>query len=474
MLNKNIKGGRNLYFYERIKIRRLLLVSFLLTLGFGILDAVLWELGSITIDAFLMQLFIDLGLLIWFITKFRDSGNTLSDFTEEVKTHFKWKEIILVIVIHLLITFGFIFLIVLAVSYISPDSINAILNDDSAVIPEVFSSKVYYFITAVFLAPIVEEITFRGIILNRLKVRWGTGSAIIISSVLFGILHFRMAIVGAIVFGVCMSLVYLRTRKILITMTIHFLNNLFASVLMFFPGSDIDGSQLFTLQDARFSGFVLGIPLTILSIILLIYYLKKSWPQKGAQSTESLAAGGKNIALLVADMQEGMFSIPGHPIYNADGLLQNVSDLINKAREAKMDIIYIQHSSISKGILQYGSPGWKIHNSISPGRGEMVIQKHSGDPFNKTKLQQELKFRNIGHIVLVGLQTEYFIDTTCRRASGLGYNVVLVGDGHSTFEAPHLTAEQIIDHHNKILGNSFVNLRSTEEILEKGFYEVIK
>lgn len=460
-----------MYFYERIKIRKLILISFLLTLGFGILDALLWGFGRITIDTFLIQLFIDLGLLIWFIIKFRNAGNTLFDFTEDVKPHFNWKEIILVIVIHLLITFGFIFIIVLAASYISPDSINAILNDDSAVIPEVFSSKLYYFITAVFLAPIVEEIVFRGIILNRLKVRWGTGAAIIISSVLFGILHFRMAIVGAIVFGVCMSLVYLRTRKILITMTIHFINNFFASILMFLPMGEANSTEVLTLQDARTLGFVMGIPFTIISTILLILYVKKNWPRKGSEGT---AAGGKNIALIVADMQQGMFNIPEHPVYKADSLLDNVSKLIDKAREDKIPVIYIQHSSLSKGILQHGTSGWRIHEDISPDRRDLVIQKHSGDVFDKTKLKQELEFRNVGHIVLAGLQTEYFIDTTCRRAAGLGYNVVLVNDGHSTFDAPHLTAEQIIDHHNKILGNSYVNVRSTEEILENGFHAVIR
>lgn len=444
-------------------------MSFLLTLGFGIIDGLLWGFGRINMDTFLIQLFIDLGLFIWFMIKFRNSGNTLSDFTEDIKSHFNWKEIVLVIVIHLLITFGFIFIIVLAASYISPDSINAILNDDSAVIPEVFSSKLYYFITAVFLAPIVEEIVFRGIILNRLKVRWGTGTAIIVSSVLFGILHFRMAIVGAIVFGVCMSLVYLKTRKILITMTIHFINNLFAATLMFLPVGEADSTALLTLQDARTLGFMVGIPFTIISTIFLILYVRKNWPRRGSE-----AAGGKNIALIVADMQQGMFNIPGHPVYKADSLLEKVSKLIDEAREAEIPVIYVQHSSLSKGILQYGSPGWRIHESISPNRRDLVIQKYSADVFNKTKLKQELELRNIGHIVLAGLQTEYFIDTTCRHAAGLGYNVVLVSDGHSTFEAPHLTAEQIIDHHNKILGNSYVNVRSTEEILENGFHTVIR
>jgi nicotinamidase-related amidase len=55
--------------------------------------------------------------------------------------------------------------------------------------------------------------------------------------------------------------------------------------------------------------------------------------------------------------------------------------------------------------------------------------------------------------VLVGAQTEYCVDTTARRAVSLGYDVVLVADGHTTSDNGLLTRRQIIGHHNQTLAN---------------------
>jgi len=45
------------------------------------------------------------------------------------------------------------------------------------------------------------------------------------------------------------------------------------------------------------------------------------------------------------------------------------------------------------------------------------------------------------------------VDTTVRRALGLGYGVVLVADAHSTVDNGVLSAAQIIAHHNATLSN---------------------
>jgi nicotinamidase-related amidase len=51
------------------------------------------------------------------------------------------------------------------------------------------------------------------------------------------------------------------------------------------------------------------------------------------------------------------------------------------------------------------------------------------------------------------MQTEYCIDTNCRDANGLGYEVVLVKDGHTTFDSPVLPGSKIVAHHNQTLGS---------------------
>jgi nicotinamidase-related amidase len=48
--------------------------------------------------------------------------------------------------------------------------------------------------------------------------------------------------------------------------------------------------------------------------------------------------------------------------------------------------------------------------------------------------------------------TQYCVDTTVRRAVSLGYDVTLVADGHMTADSGALGFEQIIEHHNALLG----------------------
>jgi hypothetical protein len=41
---------------------------------------------------------------------------------------------------------------------------------------------------------------------------------------------------------------------------------------------------------------------------------------------------------------------------------------------------------------------------------------------------------------------------------------VLAKDAHTTFDTPVLSAAQIIAHHNRVLGGSFVELAATNDI----------
>jgi membrane protease YdiL (CAAX protease family) len=56
-------------------------------------------------------------------------------------------------------------------------------------------------ITLVIIAPVVEEVFFRMLLFPRLSVKWGTVTGIIVSSLMFALLH-PMGWVGAFVFGV--------------------------------------------------------------------------------------------------------------------------------------------------------------------------------------------------------------------------------------------------------------------------------
>jgi nicotinamidase-related amidase len=53
-------------------------------------------------------------------------------------------------------------------------------------------------------------------------------------------------------------------------------------------------------------------------------------------------------------------------------------------------------------------------------------------------------------LVLTGCATDYCVDTTVRSALGRGYPTIVPMDGHTTADRPHLTARQIMEHHNAI------------------------
>lgn len=53
--------------------------------------------------------------------------------------------------------------------------------------------------------------------------------------------------------------------------------------------------------------------------------------------------------------------------------------------------------------------------------------------------------------MIAGLMTQYCVDTTCRRAVSLGFDVTLVADAHTTADSDTLQVEQIVAHHNALL-----------------------
>jgi nicotinamidase-related amidase len=65
-------------------------------------------------------------------------------------------------------------------------------------------------------------------------------------------------------------------------------------------------------------------------------------------------------------------------------------------------------------------------------RDELVIVKKWTDCFHGTDLHTRLQSAGCRRLVVTGCVTELCIDTTCRRALALDYEVTLVADGHTT------------------------------------------
>ena len=174
---------------------------------------------------------------------------------------------------------------------------------------------------------------------------------------------------------------------------------------------------------------------------------------------------GDKTALVVIDTQVGMFETPGlPPVPDGERLLENIEGLIRRAREADVAVVHVRHGEGPGEPLERGTKGWETHPRVAPRGGEPVVDKETPDSFLRTTLGEELEARGIGRLVLAGMQTEYCVDTTCRRAFGLGYSVTLAADAHGTFDDGALTAAQIVAHHNEVMGNGFAEVVPAAEI----------
>lgn len=153
-------------------------------------------------------------------------------------------------------------------------------------------------------------------------------------------------------------------------------------------------------------------------------------------------------ALLIIDVQFG----PMWGTYKAEEVLSTIRKLTVQAQNQTVPIFYLQHEDLPGGPLAHGTPFWQFHPGIAPQPEDTIVPKYAADAFYKTKLQTLLKQHGIAHLVVTGARTDYCIDTTCRAALSLGFDVTLVENGHTCADGI-LSAEQVIQHHNAILNN---------------------
>ena len=178
--------------------------------------------------------------------------------------------------------------------------------------------------------------------------------------------------------------------------------------------------------------------------------------------------GNHSSALLIVDVQIGLVALMSAEVQRS--VLPKIKTLLTEARASGIPVVYIQHDGAKGHPLETHTKGWEIHPSLKPADGEPVIRKQESDSFFETTLQQELKKRGIKQLVIAGGMTEYCVDTTCRRATSLGYDVTLASDAHLTRDNGILTAANIIAHHNFVLdgfgaGDHVIKAKRTDLIV---------
>lgn len=180
------------------------------------------------------------------------------------------------------------------------------LNDDPLVL-------ILYGITVCVLPPFVEEIMFRGVILQSLR-RYGDGFAVVVSALLFGLYHGNfIQLVFAFLCGLVMGLTVVRTNSLLPSMLIHFINNAVSFTLQMitrYQGAEA-ASQFYTVTAFAIVG------LGIAALILLAVKRKPS------------QRGGTGDILPFSSRFGAMFSSPGAIVFVLVMLTQSVYNMVH-------------------------------------------------------------------------------------------------------------------------------------------------
>ncbi|MGT2959841.1 cysteine hydrolase family protein [Streptococcus caballi] len=166
-------------------------------------------------------------------------------------------------------------------------------------------------------------------------------------------------------------------------------------------------------------------------------------------------------ALLVIDIQTLL--VEAKPFVIAE-CLKVWQEAITGCREKGIEVIYIRHNDEE---LITGSRGWAIDKAVAPQAGEKIFDKHYNSAFKETGLQAYLDSQEIEHVIMMGMATNYCVDTTVKVAFELGYHVSVIENATTTFDEEDMAADQLVKHYKSIWNGRFAQVADLETILKE-------
>lgn len=108
-------------------------------------------------------------------------------------------------------------------------------QDYQETIQSLIKSPITSFLHVCIIAPVTEEILMRGFVLGGLKDTYGVTAALLISAILFAILHFNMVqTLSAFVCGIILGLLYIKTNSVLCCIIAHSGYNLISYITIIY------------------------------------------------------------------------------------------------------------------------------------------------------------------------------------------------------------------------------------------------
>ncbi|HEY8890966.1 MAG TPA: type II CAAX endopeptidase family protein [Clostridium sp.] len=135
-----------------------------------------------------------------------------------------------------------------------PDYINGAIQELSV-------SPIILLLSVAVIAPVYEEILFRGILLKGMANKLNPAVALVISALFFALVHMNIPQgINAFLLGLVIGFIYLKTESIYLSIFAHFVNNFLA----------LSVSSLFSLIEGKYALETHGMFLIIGIVLLFI------------------------------------------------------------------------------------------------------------------------------------------------------------------------------------------------------------
>ncbi|HEL1985774.1 cysteine hydrolase family protein [Streptococcus suis] len=164
-------------------------------------------------------------------------------------------------------------------------------------------------------------------------------------------------------------------------------------------------------------------------------------------------------ALLVIDIQH--LPVEGKP-YGIENRLRLWQDSLAQARQVGLEVIHVRHHDQE---LIKGTADWEIHSTVATLASEKIFDKTFNSAFKETGLHAYLQEKEIEQLIIMGMATNFCIDTMIKVAFELGYKVAVIQDGTTPGYSGKLDAKDLIDHYQNIWSWNFAQVDKLENII---------
>lgn len=131
----------------------------------------------------------------------------------------------------------------------------------------------------VIFAPFVEEVLFRGFLLNKIGEKQTTASSLLLSSIIFSVFHLNGIALSQFFAGLFFGICYIQTKKLIVPILLHMISNALPLLLARFTRLEFLQTPPFTTLEASLTQETIILPILVLVCSYVFYKSIKKLPK---------------------------------------------------------------------------------------------------------------------------------------------------------------------------------------------------